>query len=83
MTISGNQVNAVIRTYLKNARNRLTNANTSPGNPQGTFTLAMSEDSKKILYERISKVVVKKIRTQMTRATETLIPNNVKSVKGV
>lgn len=83
MTISGNQVNAVIRTYLKNARSQLTNITPSPCNLSGTVTLTISEDAKKILYERISKGVVEKIRAQMTRATEMSLFNNVISVKDV
>lgn len=74
MTISRNQVNAVIRTYLKNTRDKLADAIPSSCNPQRTGEFTISEDAKRVLYERISKQVVEKLRSQLVRPGEEPYP---------
>jgi hypothetical protein len=68
MTISANQVSAVIKTYLKNTKDRLENVSNLSGNPDDVRDEVMvSDDAKKILFERISKRVVEKLKNEMAR----------------
>jgi hypothetical protein len=65
MPISTNQVSAVIRTYLKNARDKLENEESSHPDSEGVRDeVRVSDDAKKILYERISKRVAEKLRNK-------------------
>ncbi|OPY80417.1 MAG: hypothetical protein A4E65_01489 [Syntrophorhabdus sp. PtaU1.Bin153] len=65
MTISANQVSAVIRTYLKNARDRLDDDSPSDDAEKQRDEITISEDARKILYDRIGKRLVQKLRNQM------------------
>jgi hypothetical protein len=68
MTISTNQVSAVIKNYLKNTKDRLENVTNLSGNPDEVRDEVMvSDDAKKILFERISKRVVEKLKNEMAR----------------
>ncbi|HBA55170.1 MAG TPA: hypothetical protein DCZ04_12160 [Syntrophorhabdus aromaticivorans] len=65
MRISANQVSAVIRTYLKNAMDRLDNDSSSGDLEEQRDEVTVSEDARRILYERIGKRLVQKLRDQM------------------
>lgn len=70
MTISTNQVSAVIRTYLKNTKDRLENVANSRNPGKVRDEVMVSDDAKKILFERIGKRVVEKLKDEMARATD-------------
>lgn len=65
MTISTNQVSAVIKTYLKNARDRLEDDGSSSDVEKRQDEITISEDARKVLYDRIGKRLVQKLRNQM------------------
>lgn len=68
MTISTSQVSAVIKTYLKNAKDRLENVTNLSGNPEDVRDeVTVSDDAKKILFERIGKRVVEKLKNEMAQ----------------
>jgi small-conductance mechanosensitive channel len=68
MTISTNQVSAVIKTYLKNTKDRLENVTNLSRNPEEVRDEVMvSDDAKKILFERIGKRVVEKLKSEMAQ----------------
>lgn len=68
MTLSTNQVSAVIKTYLKNTKDRLENVNNLSRNPEEVRDeVTVSDDAKKILFERIGKRVVEKLKNEMAR----------------
>ena len=68
MTISTNQVSAVIKTYLKNTKDRLENVTNLSRNPEDARDEVMvSDDAKKILFERIGKRVVEKLKSEMAQ----------------
>ena len=68
MTISTNQVSAVIKTYLKNTKDRLENVTNLSRNPEEVRDEVMvSDDAKQILFERIGKRVVEKLKSEMAR----------------
>jgi hypothetical protein len=71
MTISTNQVSAVIKTYLKNTKDRLENVTNLSRNPDEVRDeVTVSDDAKKILFERIGKRVVEKLKNEMAQTTE-------------
>jgi predicted RNase H-like nuclease len=68
MTISATQVSAVIRTYLKNTKDRLENVtNLSRNLDDVSDEVMVSDDAKKILFERIGKRVVEKLKNEMAQ----------------
>jgi hypothetical protein len=68
MTISTSQVSAVIRTYLKNTKDRLENVTNLSRNPEDVRDeVTVSDDAKKILFERIGKRVVEKLKNEMAQ----------------
>jgi len=68
MTISTNQVSAVIKTYLKNTKDRLENVtNLSRNSEDARDEVMVSDDAKKILFERIGKRVVEKLKSEMAQ----------------
>jgi hypothetical protein len=68
MTITTSQVSAVIKTYLKNTKDRLENASNHPRNPEDDRDeVTVSDDAKKILFERIGKRVVEKLKNEMAQ----------------
>ena len=68
MTISTSQVSAVIRTYLKNTKDRLENVTNLSRNPEDVRDeVTVSDDAKRILFERIQKRVVEKLKNEMAQ----------------
>lgn len=68
MTVSTSQVSAVIRTYLKNTKDkieRVANPDINPDDVRDEVTV--SDDAKKILFERIGKRVVEKLKHEMAQ----------------
>ncbi len=68
MTVSTSQVSAVIRTYLKNTKDkieRVANPDINPDDVRDEVTV--SDDAKKILFERIGKRVVEKLKNEMAQ----------------
>ena len=66
MTITDHQVGAVIRTYLKNKRDTLTNAVSSSKDPEVADQVSVSDEGKKILFERMGKRVAEKAQTDIS-----------------
>jgi hypothetical protein len=68
MTISTNQVSAVIKTYLKNTKDKLENVTNLSRDPDDVRDeVTVSDDAKKILFERIGKRVVEKLKNEMVQ----------------
>jgi hypothetical protein len=68
MTISTSQVSAVIKTYLKNTKDKLENVTNLSRNPENfRDEVTVSDDAKKILFERIGKRVVEKLKNEMAQ----------------
>jgi hypothetical protein len=68
MTISASQVSAVIRTYLKNTKDKIEKVANPSINPEDARDeVTVSDDAKKILFERIGKRVVEKLRNEMAQ----------------
>jgi hypothetical protein len=68
MTISTSQVSAVIKTYLKNTKDKLENVTNLSRNPENLRDeVTVSDDAKKILFERIGKRVVEKLKNEMAQ----------------
>lgn len=68
MTISTSQVSAVIKTYLKNTKDRLENVSNLSKNPDEALdAVTVSDEAKKILFERIGKRVVEKLKSEMAQ----------------
>jgi small-conductance mechanosensitive channel len=68
MTISTSQVSAVIKTYLKNTKDRLENVTNLSRNPEDVRDeVTVSDDAKRILFERIEKRVVEKLKNEMAQ----------------
>jgi hypothetical protein len=69
MTVSTSQVSAVIRTYLKNTKDKIEkNSNPSMNQDDVRDEVTVSDDAKKILFERISKRVVEKLKSEMAKS---------------
>jgi hypothetical protein len=68
MTITDHQVGAVIRTYLKNKRDTLTNsaASSSSRDTDVTDEVCVSDEGKKILFERMGRRVAEKAQTDIS-----------------
>jgi len=68
MTVSTSQVSAVIRTYLKNTKDKIEKvSNPSMNQDDVRDEVTVSDDAKKILFERISKRVVEKLKSEMAK----------------
>jgi outer membrane biogenesis lipoprotein LolB len=66
MTVSTSQVSAVIRTYLKNTKNKIEkNSNPTMNAEDVHDEVTVSDDAKKILFERIGKRVIEKLKNEM------------------
>jgi len=66
MTITDHQVGAVIRTYLKNKRDTLTNVKSSSGDRDVKDQVSVSEEGKRILFERMGKRVAEKAQADVS-----------------
>ncbi len=68
MTVSTNQVSAVIRTYLKNTKDKIEKVSNPAINPEDVHDeVTVSDDAKKILFERIGKRVLEKLKNELAR----------------
>ena len=68
MTITDHQVGAVIRTYLKNKRDTLTNVASSSSDREVNDQVSVSEEGKRILFERMGKRVAEKAQADVSSA---------------
>jgi|WetSurSiteA1Bulk_404760.scaffolds.fasta_scaffold234525_2 hypothetical protein len=62
MNISATHVSAVIKTYLKNTKAKIENRGTLPANRDVKDAVAVSENARKMLYERIGKKVLERLK---------------------
>ncbi|MDR2018345.1 MAG: hypothetical protein LBQ00_05680 [Syntrophobacterales bacterium] len=60
MTVTDHQVGAVIKTYLKNKRDTITNVMPSSDDRGSADTLSVSDEGKKILFERMERRIAEK-----------------------
>jgi len=68
MTVSTSQVSAVIRTYLKNTKDKIEKISNPTINPEDVRDeVVVSDDAKKILFERIGKRVIEKLKNEMAQ----------------
>jgi len=68
MTVSTSQVSAVIRTYLKNTKDKIEKISNPTMNPEDVRDeVVVSDDAKKILFERIGKRVIEKLKNEMAQ----------------
>jgi len=66
MTITDHQVGAVIRNYLKNKRDTLTNATPSSRDRDAADKVSVSDEGKKILFERMGRRIAEKAQTDIS-----------------
>jgi hypothetical protein len=66
MTITDHQVGAVIRTYLKNKRDTLTNVVSSSKDPEVSDQVCVSDEGKRILFERMGRRMAEKAQTDIS-----------------
>lgn len=66
MTITDHQVGAVIRTYLKNKRDTLTNVISSSRDTEVKDEVSVSDEGKKILFERMGRRIAEKAQTDIS-----------------
>ncbi|HEY3275941.1 MAG TPA: hypothetical protein VGJ94_04925 [Syntrophorhabdaceae bacterium] len=66
MTITDHQVGAVIRTYLKNKRDTLTNVISATRDRDVKDEVSVSDEGKKILFERMGRRVAEKAQTDIS-----------------
>ncbi len=66
MTITDHQVGAVIRTYLKNKRDTINNVISTSVDRDVKDTVSVSDEGKKILFERMGRRVAEKAQTDIT-----------------
>jgi hypothetical protein len=66
MTITDHQVGAVIRTYLKNKRDTLINVESSSSDRDVKDQVSVSEEGKRILFERMGKRVAEKAQADVS-----------------
>ncbi len=67
MTITDHQVGAVIRTYLKNKRDTLTNVVSTSRDPEDVKDeVCVSDEGKKILFERMGRRMAEKAQTDIS-----------------
>ena len=67
MTITNHQVGAVISTYLKNKRETVTNvARRSTGSQEVPDEVSVSDEGKRILFERMGKRIAEKAQTDIS-----------------
>lgn len=68
MTVSTSQVSAVIRTYLKNTKDKIEKISNPTINTEDVRDeVTVSDDAKKILFERIGKRVIEKLKIEMAQ----------------
>lgn len=66
MTITDHQVGAVIRNYLKNKRDGLTNVASSSRDRDSGDRVSVSDEGKKILFERMGRRIAEKAQTDIS-----------------
>jgi hypothetical protein len=66
MTITDHQVGAVIRTYLKNKRDTLTNVVSSSRDHDVKDEVSVSDEGKRILFERMGKRIAEKAQAEIS-----------------
>jgi hypothetical protein len=66
MTITDHQVGAVIRTYLKNKRDTLANAVSPSRDHDVKDEVSVSEEGKRILFERMGKRIAEKVQAEIS-----------------
>ena len=67
MTITNHQVGAVISTYLKNKRETVTNvAHRSSGSHEVPDEVSVSDEGKRILFERMGRRIAEKAQTDIS-----------------
>ncbi len=66
MTITDHQVGAVIRTYLKNKRDTLTNVVPSSRDHDVKDEVSVSDEGKRILFERMGKRIAEKAQAEIS-----------------
>jgi hypothetical protein len=64
MKISEHQVGTVIKTYLKNRKDRLENVIPFRDLRDINDNVTVSEEAKKVLYERMGKHVLEKVKNE-------------------
>jgi hypothetical protein len=64
MKVSEHQVGMVIKTYMKHSRERFANTLPFSSSEDPEDVVQVSEAAKRILYERIGKLVIEKAREQ-------------------
>lgn len=62
MTISDYQINNVIRTYMRNMKGRMTQADRTPESAVEDRILISDEGVKKMLFERIGEKMTERLR---------------------
>ncbi len=65
MTITDHQVGAVIRTYLKNKRDTINNVISTSVDRDVKDQVSVSDEGKKILFERMGRRVAEKAQTDI------------------
>jgi hypothetical protein len=62
MKVSEHQVGMVIKTYIRNSRDRFANVIPFPGREESEDVVQVSDVGKRILYERIGRLVIERAR---------------------
>jgi hypothetical protein len=66
MRITEHQVGTVIKNYLKNRKDRLANDTPFSEYPEVTDQVRVSEEGKKVLYERMGRLVLEKVKNDLS-----------------
>ena len=66
MKINEHQVGTVIKTYLKNRKDKLTTASTFAEGREINDNVHVSDEGKKVLFERMGKHVVEKAKNELS-----------------
>ncbi len=64
MKVSEHQVGMVIKTYIRHSRDRFANVFPFPTGEEQEDVVQVSDAAKRILYERIGRLVVEKAREE-------------------
>ncbi len=64
MKVSEHQINLLIKTYLKNNREKMANASLSSDAQITDDEVRISNEGKKILFERMGKQVMERVRKE-------------------
>ncbi len=66
MKVTEHQVGTVIKTYLKNRKDRLSNVLPLSEHREITDDVKVSEEGKKILFERMGRHVLEKVKNEIS-----------------